>query len=106
MNLRDFYLPGGPNSLSKALARDRKVAFDRFYDTPEWLKLRYQTLKRFGGRCQCCGCRPSRGRLHVDHIKPRSRCPELELDPNNVQVLCDDCNYGKGGWDETDWRWV
>jgi 5-methylcytosine-specific restriction endonuclease McrA len=61
-------------------------------------------LKRAGGRCECCG----RGRidavLHVDHIKPRSRFPWLALDPNNVQVLCDDCNMGKGTWDFTDWR--
>jgi hypothetical protein len=26
------------------------------------------------------------------------------LDPNNLQVLCNDCNMGKGSWDQTDFR--
>ena len=42
--------------------------------------------------------------MHVDHIKPRLRYPELALDMNNLQVLCAICNHGKGGFDETDWR--
>jgi len=45
-----------------------------FYDSPEWLKLRYEAL------------RMSRG-----HI-------------TNLQVLCKRCNLGKGNRDETDWR--
>ena len=48
-----------------------------------------------------CG---STERIHVDHIKPRSKYPELELDINNLQVLCEDCNIGKSNIDETDWR--
>jgi 5-methylcytosine-specific restriction endonuclease McrA len=40
----------------------------------------------------------------VDHIKPRSRFPELALDPENVQVLCDSCNRGKSCDDYTDFR--
>jgi 5-methylcytosine-specific restriction endonuclease McrA len=76
-----------------------------FYETPEWRRLRYKALTLHGAVCQCCGARPSRGKpLHVDHIKPRSKFPELELDLNNLQVLCDDCNLGKGAWDQTDWR--
>ena len=39
--------------------------------------------------------------LHVDHIKPRSKFPELELSLDNTQVLCADCNLGKGAWDDT-----
>jgi 5-methylcytosine-specific restriction endonuclease McrA len=42
--------------------------------------------------------------LNVDHIKPRRRFPELSLDPDNLQVLCGNCNTGKGSWDTTDWR--
>jgi len=76
-----------------------------FYRTPAWREARYQALKRAGGACQCCGARASLGKpLHVDHIKPRSRFPDLELDVTNLQVLCDDCNLGKGAGDETDWR--
>jgi len=42
--------------------------------------------------------------LHVDHIKPRSKYPDLALELKNLQVLCEDCNIGKGTWDESDWR--
>ena len=76
-----------------------------FYQGDEWLEVRYRALKLHGGRCQCCGRRPLEcGPLHVDHIKPRSKYPALELDINNLQVLCQDCNFGKSNRDETDWR--
>jgi 5-methylcytosine-specific restriction endonuclease McrA len=42
--------------------------------------------------------------MHVDHIKPRSRFPHLELSLDNLQVLCAACNVGKGNRDEIDWR--
>ncbi|MFC6439812.1 HNH endonuclease [Bowmanella sp. JS7-9] len=33
--------------------------------------------------------------LHVDHVKPRAKFPELALDINNLQILCETCNLGK-----------
>lgn len=42
--------------------------------------------------------------MNVDHIKPRKLFPELALDPDNLQVLCHECNHGKGNWDMTDFR--
>lgn len=76
-----------------------------FYASEDWRRLRYQAPKRSSGTCECCGARPSYGRpLHVDHIRPRSRFPDLALDLSNLQVLCADCNIGKGAWDATDWR--
>lgn len=78
---------------------------DRFYLSLEWKSLRYLVLKNCGGRCMCCGNRPGDGIvLHVDHIKPRKTHPHLALALDNLQVLCSDCNVGKGGWDDTDWR--
>lgn len=67
-----------------------------FYDSREWRELRWKVLRKSDMRCQACG----RGRndgtiLHVDHIKPRSKFPELELVESNLQVLCEDCNLGK-----------
>ena len=67
---------------------------------------RYKALRHSDGRCQLCG-RSKRADgviLHVDHIKPRSRFPELALDVANLQVLCEDCNLGKGNSDTVDWR--
>lgn len=76
-----------------------------FYESKEWRAVRYQALKLHGGKCQYCGNRPlKRSGLHVDHIKPRSKYPELELELSNLQVLCKDCNLGKSNIDQTDWR--
>lgn len=76
-----------------------------FYDSWEWTTLRMQILKRFGRTCMCCGAKPGNGVImHVDHIKPLSKYWELRLDPDNLQVLCNTCNKGKGAWDETDYR--
>lgn len=44
--------------------------------------------------------------MHVDHIKPRSKYPELELEFTNLQILCADCNLGKRNHDSIDWRGV
>lgn len=76
-----------------------------FYETREWRELRYQALTLHGGKCQCCGRSASDGVvLHVDHVKPKSKFPELALSLNNLQVLCADCNLGKSNKDSTDWR--
>lgn len=88
-----------------ALRRIAKVAppaaGPSFYDSREWRTLRYKALKLHGAKCQLCG---DTGKLHVDHIKPRFKFPELELRLDNLQVLCEDCNLGKGAWDQSDWR--
>lgn len=82
-----------------------KKEYSDFYKSESWRQIRYLALKNTEGRCQCCGAKATDGiSLHVDHIKPRSRYPEIELSLDNLQVLCDDCNIGKGDWDQTDWR--
>jgi 5-methylcytosine-specific restriction endonuclease McrA len=76
-----------------------------FYRTREWLKARYKVLQSRGAVCDCCGMKRKAGiQIHVDHIRPRSKYPGLELATSNLQVLCELCNMGKGAWDETDWR--
>lgn len=76
-----------------------------FYFSREWRALRYRVLREYGSRCQCCGATPeSSKQVHVDHIKPRSKFPHLELEFTNLQVLCEDCNMGKSNIDDTDWR--
>lgn len=76
-----------------------------FYASWEWKKLRMQALQRDGHRCGSCGASPKDGiRIVVDHIKPLGNFWELRLVLSNLQVLCDDCNRGKGDWLHTDFR--
>ena len=79
--------------------------YNDFYKSDAWRKVRYEVLKKYGAVCLCCGAKAGNGVvIHVDHIKPRSRYPALELDFDNLQPLCEDCNIAKGHTDETDWR--
>lgn len=76
-----------------------------FYESWEWKRVRYEILKEHGAKCMLCGATKEDGaKICVDHVKPRARYPHLELEKSNLQVLCNDCNMGKGRWDETDWR--
>jgi len=78
-----------------------------FLQSKAWKRLRLRALQIHGGKCQCCGASPATGAvLHVDHIKPRLLFPDLALRLDNLQVLCGDCNEGKGNWDMTDWRQI
>lgn len=75
---------------------------NNFYATREWRELRWKVLSTSTGQCSVCGrSKKSHGVvLHVDHIKPRSRFPDLELVQSNMQVLCEACNLGKGAKDQ------
>lgn len=95
----------------KSAEREREIAERRamsleFYNSREWIQLRFRALaehfKRYGHRCRCC--HRKHVELHVDHIKPRSKFPELALEQSNLQVLCKECNLGKSNTDDTDFR--
>lgn len=104
--------PRAPRQKTVARAKAPTVASkDEFYKSWEWRTLRMEVLKEHGRACQCCGAEPgmktSSGeavRICVDHIKPLSKFWHLRLDRTNLQVLCDECNMGKGNWDQTDFR--
>lgn len=61
-------------------------------------QLRYAVLVRDNSTCQLCGRRPPEVKVQIDHIKPVSW--DLNWvpsnDPSDYQVLCEECNYGKG----------
>jgi len=76
----------------------------KFYNSVEWRKLRYSILKGRKNRCECCGTTSENKSLHIDHIKPRSIFPNNSLNPQNLQILCEDCNMAKSNTDFTDWR--
>lgn len=89
--------------LAEEMSRVAKKRYgDSFYTSPPWMAVRYHALTRYGPKCHLCGSieKP----IHVDHIKPRSKYPELSLDVNNLQILCAACNYGKGADFEDDLR--
>lgn len=93
------------NKARNAQSREQWKANHDFYDSIEWRALRYKALELNGGACQCCGRTRKHGVvLHVDHIKPRSLYPELQLALDNLQILCEDCNLGKSNKFATDWR--
>lgn len=70
---------------------------------PIGLSLRYQVLERDGSRCCVCGRGPHEGvTLHVDHIRPYSLGGLTVL--SNLQLMCADCNLGKGNRSATDHR--
>lgn len=99
-------LPAHKIPKAKKVARAHISARGDFYRSDAWRALRFVALKASSGCCCLCG-RSNRGHgivLHVDHIKPRSRYPALALTLSNLQVLCADCNMGKGNKDDTDWR--
>lgn len=78
---------------------------DYFLMCREWRVIRMRVLERDGAKCACCGRTAAHGVvMNVDHIKPRIRHPELALSESNLQVLCNECNHGKGNKFETDWR--
>jgi hypothetical protein len=58
-------------------------------------RLRFQVFKTGGYKCELCGRNTAEDdvKLEVDHIIPVSRGGTS--DPENLQVLCFDCNRGK-----------
>lgn len=97
--------PASPRKRKKPKASKPARNAKSFYCTVEWKRVRYDALKLSSGRCECCGKSPADGiTLNVDHIKPIREAPDLALELSNLQVLCSDCNRGKGSRDRTDWR--
>jgi 5-methylcytosine-specific restriction endonuclease McrA len=91
-----------PQSHSKAFT---EAYGTDFYKSNVWRQVRYAAFEKNGNNCQCCGRSRADGLvMHVDHIKPKSTHPELALDVNNLQILCEECNLGKSNLYDTDWR--
>lgn len=66
---------------------------NRFYNSLEWKALRRQAFERDNWTCRDC---PQRGgRLEANHIKPRSRFPDLKLVLDNIETLCKKCHDKK-----------
>lgn len=66
---------------------------DVFYKSKAWKQFRFKMFTKLPNECSLCYAKEN---LHLDHIKARSIYPELAFDQNNMQILCVDCNIGKG----------
>ncbi len=69
-----------------------EVSEENFYMSPDWRALREKVFRNYSKICMKCG---SKENIEVDHIKPRSKYRSLELEYENLQVLCKVCNLEK-----------
>lgn len=60
--------------------------------SPRWTKVRNEVIEE-RGFCACC---KSKKNLNVHHKKPFHLFPELELEKNNLIVLCATCHLFLG----------
>lgn len=75
-----------------------------FYASKEWRELRDWCFSFWGRRCLKCKDDDPECDMHVDHIKPKAKFPDLALDKDNVQPLCWLCNRTKSDRGEKDYR--
>lgn len=98
-------------AVQKRAITPSKADKDEFYKSWDWRTLRMKVLKEYGATCMCCGATKQHKdmtdatvQIVVDHIKPIHHYWDLRLERSNCQILCQECNQGKGAWDETDYR--
>lgn len=92
-----------PHLLSNA---DFRIEFYRYWN---WSLVRADVIsawRKGDRRCGGCGTFIRGKSIHVDHIRPRSKYPNLRYLKSNLQVLCDRCNRYKHDYDGEDWREV
>ncbi len=79
-----------------------RIEYENFYRSPEWGVLRdafLQAQKKVNGWYICGLCsKPifSETDLTIDHIKPRSKFPNLATEISNLRIACHPCNSSKG----------
>jgi 5-methylcytosine-specific restriction endonuclease McrA len=87
-------------------AREQKAK--NWYGSAEWRRVRYKFLRSQPRPLRCALCNRSAAdggvTLCVDHIKSVRRFPGLRAKLENLQVLCSECNLGKGSEWADDWR--
>lgn len=66
--------------------------------------VRFDVLRRSGGRCELCGASSRDTQIDVDHIVPRAKGGSN--DASNLQALCRTCNAQKRDRDDTDFQRV
>jgi hypothetical protein len=87
----------------RRLAEIRRLDIEKrqiFYASAEWLILRKKVIAEQGRICAICKKYiKDEADITVDHIRPRSKSPNLALSEYNLQILCRQCNASKGAKD-------
>lgn len=95
----EYYKGKSANEIASLIKQD-----DSFMRSEEWFVLKAKTIVRYGCRCMKCKKMIKNWmQINVDHVKPRMFYPHLQNDPENLQILCGNCNKEKGNKD-TDYR--
>ena len=69
---------------------------DPFYASKAWYRIRQKVLTRDKYRCQNCQAYVrGKGLARVDHIIPRTKAPQLAVDPQNLRTLCVPCDNAR-----------
>jgi 5-methylcytosine-specific restriction endonuclease McrA len=91
--------------ISEEKPKKVKVVKPHDLDLKVWRPIRKSIINMYGVTCMKCKKEPSSIKdIHVDHVKPKSKYPELKYDKSNLQVLCKKCNFEKGNNSENDYR--
>ena len=73
-----------------------------FYKSNNWNTVKKTAWRSLSHFCPVCG---SEENLVVDHIKPIRYFWEDRLNPDNLQLLCNDCNLEKGSKENWTLEW-
>ena len=99
------FMDGGGEVTAVAPAFGVDKQFDKnlakFYQSAEWREARAYVLAHTKNECAYCG---SEEKLQVDHIRPLRHYWDIRSSPDNLQILCEDCNYAKGSNSDYDYH--
>jgi len=71
----------------------------------QWMQTRREWIRQNKDteyKCYLCGRRLDETTLTLDHVKSRSRHPELRYELSNLRPCCAQCNENKGSRDITE----
>jgi hypothetical protein len=71
------------------IKREKRKTNPNIIQTKKYKEFRQKILERDNHKCQECG---SSYRLQVHHLKPKSKYPELIMEPSNCITLCITCH--------------